>query len=644
METIYFTVRYCFIFIVLYSFVYPQTHLNKYHGEGSSHFLILKIRANQDSILYLPHQFIIPGSEILQLDSSFLNPISDYSFQYRSGILRFTNLAINDTLSHELKISYQALPLIFKDKYQHQKVFVLSDSLDMENAKSTKPPSSFDVDDIFGSNLRKSGSIVRGFTLGTNRDFSLNSGFRMQMSGNLLDDLEVVATLTDENSPIQPEGTTQTLQEVDKVFIELRSSSYSAAMGDINLDITGNEFGNLRRKMSGAKGFANYKFGGLNGDVLLTGAVTRGKYTSNQFLGVDGVQGPYRLVDVNGNRSIIVIAGTERVYINGEKMTRGENNDYIIDYSTAEITFTPKRYISKDTRIVVDFEYNDRQYNRNLWGAKTGFKLFKNRMNFNTTFVTESDNRNNPIDISLTDDDKKILSAAGGNRNMARKSGVELFGIGKGQYKVLDSTITIGGKDTVLKIYEFAPTDTMNAIYSIIFSFVGSGKGSYKKVASGQYEFIGIDQGSYEPIRFLPLPQSNRLIDFDLNGEPTDNLSLSGEYALSNFNANQFSDLPGTQISGMAYKFGIAYSFRDIKIAKLKLGSVDVSVKDRYINKDFIAMDRFNEVEYNRKWNLIDTLKQNENSIEGTIAYIPVNGMLFKGEVGKPKCYQTDIV
>jgi len=505
----------------------------------------------------------------------------------------------------------------------------------MEIPKSTKPTGSFDVDDIFGSNLRKSGSIVRGFTLGTNRDLSLNSGFRMQMSGNLLDDLEVVATLTDENSPIQPEGTTQTLQEVDKVFIELRSSSYSAAMGDINLDISGNEFGNLSRKMSGAKGFAKYRVGDLNGDVLIAGAVTRGKYTSNQFLGVDGVQGPYRLVDANGSRTIIVIAGTERVYINGEKMTRGENNDYIIDYSTAEITFTPKRYISKDTRIVVDFEYNDRQYNRNLWGAKTGFKLFNNNLNFNTTFITESDSKNNPIDISFTEEDKKILRSAGGNRYMATKTGVELSGIGKGQYKVLDSIITIGGKDTVLKIYEFAPTDTINAIYSVSFSFVGFGRGSYKKVASGQYKFVGINQGSYEPIRFLPLPQSNRLIDFDFNGQPTDNLNFNGEYALSNFNSNQFSDLPEAKINGTAFKFGMAYSLRDMKIAKFKLGSIDFAVKDRYINKDFVAMDRFNEVEYNRKWNLIDTFRQNENSVEGVVTYIPVSGLSFKGEVGR---------
>jgi len=84
MKSIYFTVRYCLICIAIYSFAYTQTHPIKYRSDGISHFSIIKIRANQDSVFYLPHQFIIPGTEILQLDSSLLNPESDYSIQYRS--------------------------------------------------------------------------------------------------------------------------------------------------------------------------------------------------------------------------------------------------------------------------------------------------------------------------------------------------------------------------------------------------------------------------------------------------------------------------------------------------------------------------------------------------------------------------------
>src|SRR5207247_1779133 len=79
-------------------------------------------------------------------------------------------------------------------------------------AQASKRSQPFTLDDLFGSNLQKSGSLLRGFTIGSNRDLTLNSGFRMQMAGSLTNDVQVVAALTDENSPIQPEGTTQTLQ------------------------------------------------------------------------------------------------------------------------------------------------------------------------------------------------------------------------------------------------------------------------------------------------------------------------------------------------------------------------------------------------------------------------------------------------
>ena len=58
------------------------------------------------------------------------------------------------------------------------------------------------------------------------------------------------------------------------------------------------------------------------------------------FTGQEGNQGPYKLRGNNGELYVLVISGSERVFVNGILLTRGENNDYIIDYNAGEVIFT----------------------------------------------------------------------------------------------------------------------------------------------------------------------------------------------------------------------------------------------------------------------------------------------------------------
>ena len=608
---------------------------------GSTSHLFVRDITSTDTVVYLPHEFILIGTDSVTVDSILLLRDRNYNIDFRSGKIILLPKSLGETgidfnTTHRLMVRYRALPFSFQSRYLHREPLVRIDSLTGEHITLSKPTSKFSIDDFFHSNLQKSGNIMRGFTIGTNRDLSLSSGFRMQMAGNISDDVEVVAALTDENSPIQPEGTTQTLQEIDKVFIELRGKNLSATFGDFNLLFSGNEFGGYQRKLQGAKGGANYQTENIQGSILLSGASARGKYSTNQLQGVDGVQGPYRLFGANNERDILIIAGTERVFVDGVEMTRGEINDYVIDYASSEITFTPRRLISRYSRIVVDYEYTDRRFNRNMLALNNGTNFFNDRFSLNLILLKEADDESSPIDLSLNDTDRSLLQAAGDERRKAVESGVEYIGPGKGQYVKKDTVISISpGSDSVLTIYRYTPEDSVNAVYIVNFSFVGFGKGDYKKVSVSHYQFVGINQGSYAPVRFLPFPESHSLADLEVDARVRDNLTITGEYARSNSDANLFSNVGDDDNVGSAATLLIHYNPQAFQLGGKDFGSLDLKLKERFVNRRFVPMGRINEIEFSRKWNLDDSSRSDEEIREGTLLYQPVKSLSLQGGIGR---------
>lgn len=588
-----------------------------------------------DSAIALPHQFIAAGSDTLLLDSTtVLKRGVDYSIGYRFGTVKFARGFIDSLLSdsgvhHRVAMSYRFFPFRFKDEYAHRRLTVLTDSTGKDTLRVARPSTPFSVEDIFGSNLQKSGSIVRGFTVGSNRDLSLNSGLRMQLSGKIASNIDIAAALTDENTPIQPEGTTQTLQEFDKVFVEIRSTDVAATLGDFNLEMPATEFARLSRKLQGARGTANYRLGISNGSAMVAGAVTRGKFNTSQFNGIEGVQGPYPLTGRNGERDIIIIAGTERVYIDGELKTRGETNDYTIDYSIGELTFTPRRLITSASRITVDFEYTDRQYSRSLLTAQTMSNFFDNRARLTFTYMREADDPDAPIDLLLTDSARTALQYAGADRNRAYLSGVTKVD-SNGLYVMIDSVLQEG---THVQFFRFAPGDP-KALYNVTFSRVGFGNGSYIRLQAGVYAYKGPGGGDYAPVRYLPLPQDQQVFDLAVDVAPVKDMKLSGELAQSRFDPNRLSITNVTQ-SGRALKFSGAFAPRDVHLFGLNIGGFDLAMHERYTNRGFVPLDRTNDIEFTRKWGIDSLVQADEEIQEGSLTYLPTRDLTIGGGYGK---------
>ena len=583
---------------------------------------------NLDNSYTLNETNIISNSEKIILQGFPLNS-NDYTINYRTKKISLSD-SLQYSLFDTLYISYASIEVPIKKEYNHRKLEVRYDDKLQDSIRVIRNELAFSSKSMFGEGIKRSGSISRGFSIGTNQDMKLNSGMRLQFSGKLSSDLEIVAALTDQNIPIQPEGTTERLEELDQVFIKVKHTNAAATFGDFQMQSSIGEFGKVNRKMQGLQG--EFFLGETKAKGIIAGS--KGKFNTNQFLGSDGNQGPYRLSGINNEKLIIVIAGTERVYIDGEELKRGENNDYIIDYSLAEVTFTINKLITSASRIVVDFEYTDRQFERNLFGGNASTSFFNNKLKLYVNAFSESDDKNNPIDITLSENDIKILEQAGNDRNKAIKSGVTLAkpdSTGKkiGTYLLVD-TVIVGNNYAYLK---YSPGND-SAKFNATFNYVGNGIGDYNRVSIGNYEFVGKGEGEYMPIVFIPMPQKKQVGNFVLEAHPFENLLINAEFAGSVFDQNAFSEIDNNQNFGRAHNIKVELQKSQVDIAGVSLGEIGLSYRERFVQDKFSSLDRFNSVEYGRDYNITDGKKLDETLREAKLILQPIEKLLTNFNYG----------
>lgn len=530
-------------------------------------------------------------------------------------VLNLPGIRTGGIVTSALRAEFKVYPFSFSHTYRNKTIPTIrkqnTDSLllwSYEYAKDTAD------EDVFRfSGLDKNGSLSRGITFGNNRDLAVNSSFNLQLSGYLADSVSIRAAITDENIPVQPDGSTYRLQDFDKVFIEIGYRQHKLTAGDFYVTRPASYFLNIYKKAQGLQvqtSFSNKAIWGKGkapqGEIRFqgSGAISRGKFASNKFNGTEGNQGPYRLQGNDGETFITVLSGTERVYIDGVLLRRGRENDYVIDYNTAEISFTPKQQITKDRRITVEFEYSDRNYGRLLYHINNEWDL--GRFKYKLNVFSEQDLKNQPLQQPLTDAQRLLLRNVGDSLNQAVvPSAIPVeFDPNEILYARLDTVIN-GVADT---IYVYS-TNPDSAKYRVTFALVGAGKGRYEQIrstANGRvFRFVGAAAGSYEPSARIAAPQAQRMITFGSEVRLAKGLVADGEMAYSYNDINTFSDRDNSDNSGYAFRVNLTHTLPfGRELNGQKVNRFKWRAYYEQVEKTFSPFVRFRNVEFTRDFNL----------------------------------------
>ncbi|MCD4795088.1 MAG: hypothetical protein K8R54_17790 [Bacteroidales bacterium] len=562
-----------------------------------------------DSII-LDTLSIVPGSVSVSFKGKKL-PENLYKIDYSNALFLINKQEVENSKYYidTLTFNYRTFPISFSQKYVHKDSNIVSDNIKRKENKRYSP---IDNTDNFFSNsqLNKSGSISRGITFGNNQDASVNSDFNLQLSGNISPEISVTANISDNNIPVQADGTSQHLREFDKVFIELKSKKSRLTVGDFDINKPEGYFMNLHKKVKGAGFMTCYNLNkNINVTSAVNAAVSKGKFKRQKITGQEGNQGPYKLSGANNELYVIILSGSEKIFINGELLVRGNENDYTIDYNAGELTFTAKRTITKDSRIIAEFEYSNLSYARFALSSENVIKTKTSEFYIN--LFSEHDAKNQNITQELSDEQKILLNSVGDDIHKAVVENsvlLESFNSDEVLYRKTDTIV-----DLLLfeSVYVYTNDSTVN-VYRLGFSYAGENSGNYIRIQNGingrVYQWVapenGIKQGNYEPLKLLISPKKKQMMNFGGKTELKNNTNLFYEAAFTNNDLNLFSDKDNEDNLGYALKLGIEKNLlkKDTSKTYLNFGS-----EYMFTDKHFDALEPYKNTEFERDWNLIQT-------------------------------------
>jgi hypothetical protein len=582
-----------------------------------------------DSLSCYPYTFQLTG-----MDSA------DYSFDWITSTLRIFDEKV---YGKTVFFSSKTFSINFSQKHQRK-------NTDLIFKKGTvyRPPvmaisknSWLSGED--GSPLYATGSIARGVTIGTNQDFVLNSAMNLQLSGFLAKDLEIQANITDKNVPLQPEGNTRVIQDFDKIYIHLKyKDQWLLKGGDIDIAKPNGYFLVANRRVLGMEGYANNflkKDSSLRMQNSVGGGVAKGKYVRTKLTVANGMQGPYKLTGTEEQANVVILSGSERVYMDNKLLARGLDQDYVMNYNTGEITFTSRILVTSEKEFNIEYQYSDLAYSRYSLFTYNEFTSEKSpKLNLRVNFFHEQDLKNRSIQPQLSDSMKWFLSELGNAPN-AWFPNIDTTSFFPNEILYQRVDTVVGGEN--FTIYEYC-NDQNRKLYRVGFSFVGYNKGNYilsvhqanGRVFAWVAPINGMPQGDYEPVMRLTPPTLSQMATIGVDWFIKENTGFSTEFACTNFDKNRFS----TKDNEDNVSFGYMLNFFHKNPVKSKKNQEKpwnffTKLTGEYQHKNFHPIESFRTVEFYKDYNL-----QNDFSPQNAELMINAQAGFLHDEIGETSC------
>ncbi len=597
---------YTCIFIILIGFYgFSQDQTSNYKTKK----VAVKDTIRIDSVSINSNSFSIKRKDNSIIDSTY------YTVDFAKALLTFKKPVQTDSII----INYLKFPDFLTKTYKQldENIIVENNSNAQTLYKLSQATESKDFIPFDG--LTTSGSISRGVTIGNNQNSVLNSELDLQITGKLNDKVSLRASIQDANIPLQESGYSQRLDEFDQVFIELFSDNWNIRAGDIDLLNTNSYFANFSKRVQGLSINAKLSSEEAQTNLFAAGAFVRGQFTRSEFKAQEGNQGPYKLQGQNGELFVLIVSGSETVYVNGVTAKRGENEDYIIDYNAGEIIFNSTFPITSEMRITVDYQVSERNYSRLV--AFGGGRFESEKLKLGVSVYSENDAKNQPLQQNLSTEQVQILANAGDDRAQMVAPSEVLEALNDN--RILYKKELIGGIEAF--VFSNNPDDEL---YRVTFTQVGANQGDYVlssiNAINNIYEYIGANQGNYAPIVQLVAPTKLQIAVINGSYKPSENTAIHFEAAGSKNDLNLFSGLNDEDNDGFAGKLKISQNI----IKKDSLWSLNAFIDGDYIQNNFKTIERLYNAEFSRDWNIENPLGNQQFSKTGLQFIHPKKGLI----------------